>query len=214
MPLSEDATLEPLPESSLSAEAAAGSGPSLLSPPPFMKLTNFINIIISRTKISMTTLVVALYYLRKLKLKHPVCKGSPGSSHRLILAAIVIASKYLYDDTFDNKAWASVSSGYFKTTEVNKMECELLYYLDYSLYVGVKEWGEFTEELGMDLREYMEGFLRRGPRRYGKSQHHTLEKELSIYDVAEEFYSKTSSRAGPPHLGSQLPINVHDERGK
>ena len=55
--------------------------------------------VINRTKITTDTMVTAFYYLYKLKKIHPKCRGSNGSGHRLMLAATVLASKYLYDDT-------------------------------------------------------------------------------------------------------------------
>ena len=107
----------------------------------------------NRTRINTCTLAAAFLYLERLKQLHPRCKGSPGSGHRLMLAAIVLAAKYMYDDTFDNTAWATVSSGLFELEQVNHMEREMLSFLDYKLFIKTQEWYHFTDRLWMDMNE-------------------------------------------------------------
>ena len=65
----------------------------------------------------------------------------------MILASLIVASKYLFDDTYDNKAWAQVSQGLFSIGEVNRMEIELLKFLDYQLVFQENEWLEFVAEI-------------------------------------------------------------------
>ncbi|KXN66035.1 hypothetical protein CONCODRAFT_23699, partial [Conidiobolus coronatus NRRL 28638] len=99
-------------------------------------LSDFIYRVVRRTNSSITTIFVALIYLIRLKQKHPACKGTHSSPHRLLLAAIIIAYKYLYDNCYHNRSWAQVSQGLFKLEEVNKMEVELLFFLGFQLYVS------------------------------------------------------------------------------
>ncbi|KAI8896609.1 hypothetical protein BC833DRAFT_596905 [Globomyces pollinis-pini] len=110
-------------------------------------LQPFLTNIMNRTRINTLTLITAFYYLDRLKQRHPNCKGSPGAGHRLFLAAILIASKYLYDDTFDNCAWATVSSGLFELQQVNHMEREMLGFLDYTLFINQHDWISFNNDL-------------------------------------------------------------------
>ncbi|KAI9205852.1 uncharacterized protein BJ171DRAFT_422821, partial [Polychytrium aggregatum] len=91
--------------------------------------------ILNRTHLSLTVHLTALLYLKRLKDKYPHCTGSFVSGHRLLLAALIAAAKYLTDDTFDNRAWASVSSGLFTFEDVNAMEVEFMGYMDYRLYI-------------------------------------------------------------------------------
>lgn len=115
--------------------------------PNQIPLPSYLLNIINRTRINTCTLVAAFFYLDRLKQIHPRCKGSPGSGHRLFLAAIVLAAKYLYDDTFDNTAWATVSSGLFELEQVNHMEREMLSFLDFKLFIKAHEWYHFIEKL-------------------------------------------------------------------
>jgi hypothetical protein len=103
----------------------------------------FIQNYISRTRISTNTVITALLYLDRLKKLHPRSKGSPGSGYRLILSATILAAKFIYDDTFDNSAWATVSSGFFELHQVNQMEMEMLEFLGFRLFISSNEWNEF-----------------------------------------------------------------------
>ena len=67
------------------------------------------------------------------------------------MASIMLAAKSMYDDTFDNSAWASVSCGLFTLSEISQMEREFLYFLDYRLFVSRMEWMEFLTELGASV---------------------------------------------------------------
>lgn len=152
------------------------TSPATPTQPALPPLTKFIGHILYRTRVSIMTLVLALHFLRRLKQLHPVCKGSYGSGHRLILASVITASKYLYDDTYDNRAWAQVSCGLFKIEEVNQMEAEFLRFLDYRLYIRENEW------LGL-LDEMDQYFLAR----YGA--HANEERALMMYEMA--YYKPT-----------------------
>jgi hypothetical protein len=93
-----------------------------------------------RTRINSATLALALLYLQRLKASSPETTGTHGSGHRLLLAAIILASKYLYDDSYDNTAWAKVSMGLVEIKEVNAIERELLDYLQFNVGVARWEW--------------------------------------------------------------------------
>ncbi|ORY03787.1 hypothetical protein K493DRAFT_165006, partial [Basidiobolus meristosporus CBS 931.73] len=107
------------------------------------KLTDFIHRLLRRTKLSNNNLLTALIYLIRLKQRHPGCKGAYGSGHRLFLAAIICANKYLHDDAYHNKSWAIAANGLFTLSEINQMESELLYYLNFKLVVTKEQWLDF-----------------------------------------------------------------------
>ncbi|KAJ3220747.1 hypothetical protein HK099_004037 [Clydaea vesicula] len=121
---------------------------------PLPSLEHFLKAIFKKTKISISTLVTALIFLKKLKFNHKNCKGSEGSAHRLILASLIVASKYLFDDTYDNKAWQIVSENLFCLKDINKMEMEFLTYLNYELLVTWEDWVSFCEDLEIEMKAY------------------------------------------------------------
>ncbi|KAI9291569.1 hypothetical protein K502DRAFT_277252, partial [Neoconidiobolus thromboides FSU 785] len=98
-------------------------------------LSDFGWMIIHRCQLSFANVILAILYLIRLKQKHPSCKGGYGSGHRLFLAALIVGNKYLYDDAYHNHTWAEVTQGIFKLNEVNRMEFELIYFLNFTLNV-------------------------------------------------------------------------------
>jgi hypothetical protein len=67
---------------------------------------------------------------------------------------MILAAKYMYDDTFDNTSWATVSSGLFKLEQVNNMEREMLGFLDFNLFILSEEWLGFYDMLRVKLEDF------------------------------------------------------------
>ncbi|KAI0696661.1 hypothetical protein C8T65DRAFT_832721 [Cerioporus squamosus] len=93
----------------------------------------------------------ALYLLHRLKARFPAARGSSG--HRLFLAAYMIASKVISDDTYSNKnGWAVVGQGMFALREINQMEREMCAYLEWQLNFEPGALKEFEEKVRRDFK--------------------------------------------------------------
>jgi hypothetical protein len=120
-----------------------------------------------------------LVYLNRLKSRlQPMAKGLRCTTHRIFLASLILAAKYLNDSSPKNKHWANYSvMGYssfgFSRTEVNLMEKQLLSLLDWDLRI--------TEE---DLYRELDVFL--APIRLDVAARHERRQRRRAAQAAEE----------------------------
>ena len=99
-------------------------------------LKQFILHLVHSSKVPCSTLMATLVYLHRLRAKlPPLTKGMPCTLHRIFLACLIMAAKNLNDTSPKNKHWARYTMGLFSVHEVNLMEKQLLYLLDWDLRI-------------------------------------------------------------------------------
>ncbi len=114
-------------------------------------LEEFIAHIVKVSNVGAGTLMTTLVYLERLRQRlPPIAKGLKCTTHRIVLACLIITAKFTNDSSPKNRHW----SGYtrlestclqdfsefgFSRTEVNLMEAQLLRLLDFDLNFGLQE---------------------------------------------------------------------------
>lgn len=107
----------------------------------------FITQLVVSSNVQVPTLMATLVYLTRLKSKlQPMARGLRCTTHRIFLASLILAAKYLNDSSPKNKHWARYthinSDAYsfgFSRTEVNLMEKQLLFLLEWDLRISEQD---------------------------------------------------------------------------
>jgi hypothetical protein len=125
-----------------------------------------------------------------------MAKGLRCTTHRIFLASLILAAKYLNDSSPKNKHWASYShistdaySFGFSRTEVNLMEKQLLFLLDWDLRITEEDLYRELDPFLAPLRERIQAkHARRELRR--RMQEAEAQRK---YEAAYNFATATAS---------------------
>ncbi|KAJ5678747.1 hypothetical protein N7462_006991 [Penicillium macrosclerotiorum] len=131
--------------------------------PPLPTIEEFISSLVARSQVQVPTLMSSLVYLGRLRARlPPVAKGMRCTVHRIFLASLILAAKNLNDSSPKNKHWAryTMVKGYdgfgFSLPEVNLMERQLLFLLDWETRVTEEDLLTYLEPFLAPIRERME----------------------------------------------------------
>ncbi|CAO1614500.1 unnamed protein product [Sympodiomycopsis kandeliae] len=112
---------------------------------PQPRFVAFIRDALGTTQLSTSVLILALLYVRRLKLMHPQIQGQDGSEYRVAVAALMLGNKFLDDHTYTNKTWADISGIALK--DVTKLEIEFWLGLQMRIHVGEEDYKSWLRSL-------------------------------------------------------------------
>ncbi|KAL5115908.1 PHO85 cyclin-1 [Pleosporales sp. CAS-2024a] len=184
--------LPPTPPASPPQHAA----PAPATEAPLPSIEEFMTSLVERSHVHVSTLMTSLVYLSRLRSRlPPVAKGMKCTTHRIFLAALILAAKNLNDSSPKNKHWARYTPvrGYegfgFSVTEVNLMEKQLLFLLDWDLRIN-------PEDLYYHLEPFLAPIRVWQSRQAEKARLAEKEKELACQQyhlTPEKLYHHTTA---------------------
>ena len=123
-----------------------------------------------------------------------MAKGMACTCHRVFLACLIMSAKNLNDSSPKNKYWARYTQGLFSLPEVNLMEKQLLYLLDWDLRVNEQ-----------DLYRHLQPFLI--PIKIELKKEELRRKEIKREEEQEMYYQKVDRQhIQPLHYQTQQSI--------
>ncbi|KAI9673177.1 MAG: hypothetical protein M1817_003039 [Caeruleum heppii] len=111
--------------------------PSSPVSPAFRK---FVSQILTSTRLPCSTILLGLYYLAsrmKMLSANGTYKSSTGQVYRMLTIALLLGSKFLDDNTFQNRSWAEVTG--LGVSELNTLEVEWLVAIEWNLHIDPLE---------------------------------------------------------------------------
>ncbi|KAJ1656371.1 hypothetical protein GGF38_004590, partial [Coemansia sp. RSA 25] len=97
------------------------------------------------TQIAVPIVMLTLLYVNKFKQRFPGLHGGHGSEYRMFVVALMLASKYLEDNTFTTQTWSEVS--HLPAKELTIMQREFLVALEHRLHVPDHEYNAWITQL-------------------------------------------------------------------
>ncbi|KAK3400925.1 hypothetical protein B0T20DRAFT_155861 [Sordaria brevicollis] len=194
-------------------------GPAIACP----NFKKWVHNLLATTQVTQNVILLSLLFIHRLKVLNPKMHGLPGSEYRLLTVALMLANKFLDDNTYTNKTWSEVSQ--LSVKEIHVMEVEFLGNMRYSLLVTEKQWEEWLVKLAR-FHDYLErarqlsspaALLVPSPSALPVSalpspatiQHFPspLQPTLAGQSPSASFYAKQSSGQGwPSHTANQPQI--------
>ncbi|KAJ1973415.1 PHO85 cyclin-1 [Dimargaris verticillata] len=145
LPYQQSAALRPS-LASVSPGSASGMDTAALTSVPVPPMHEFITKLASSSRVNLGTLIATTVYLDRLKQNMPThATALECTNHRIFLASLILAGKYLNDASPKNKYWARFSQR-FSLPEVNLMEQQLMQLLNFQF--------EITEAQLLDQLRY------------------------------------------------------------
>ncbi|KNC96178.1 uncharacterized protein SPPG_08333 [Spizellomyces punctatus DAOM BR117] len=181
-----------------------------------VKFRNFVQGLLSATKVSSSVVVLALKYLQRIaRSRHTLDKDShllgENSAQIALLVSLVLANKFADDERFTNSAWATVANVPIET--LNTAELEALFAINFNLQVNEVEYTAWITRLSHFASEAASAYERQELKKQQALSHHCyLPSPVSPPPISQDYYPRAaessvprSARAYPTPLSTITP---------
>lgn len=113
--------------------------------------------VLSATLLSPSVILLSLKYIQQLminlKESKKIVNTGDGAEYRFFTGALILANKFLDDNTFTNKTWADITG--MKIKDVNHLEMQFLNGIDFRLFTSSGHYSEWLANLTQFTGTYM-----------------------------------------------------------
>ncbi|KAF8941100.1 hypothetical protein BGZ58_002206 [Dissophora ornata] len=113
--------------------------------------------VLSATLLSPSVILLSLKYIQQLminlKESNKIVNTGDGAEYRFFTGALILANKFLDDNTFTNKTWADITG--MKIKDVNHLEMQFLNGIDFRLFTSSAHYTEWLANLTQFTCTYM-----------------------------------------------------------
>ncbi|KAG6900560.1 hypothetical protein C0993_008714 [Termitomyces sp. T159_Od127] len=168
----------------------------LVATPTFVQ---FMQKLLETTQVSQSVIVLSLHYIYRLKDRNRFTPAQRGSEFRIAVAGLMMANKFLDDNTYTNKTWSEVSG--IDLAEINRMEKEFLNGVDFNLYVDKSTYESWLNLLkGLVLAKERDSLhFRRTRSAVRAAKHAHSHPHASAGPAARTYTYSTRSRSSTVH---------------
>ncbi|KAF7714189.1 Cyclin-like protein Clg1 [Penicillium ucsense] len=179
---------------------ARSISPGTSVPPQFRK---YVYQILSSTRLPSSTILLGLFYMAsrmRILSAQRTFHSSSGQIYRMLTVALLLGSKFLDDNTFQNKSWAEVSN--IPVAELNKMELEWLFAFDWKIHDRI-----YDQQDGFaSWRRHWDSWSAKANAR----AHESTRQTLAPLDTNVARHHQTASK---PLMSPEGPIPPQYQRG-
>jgi hypothetical protein len=172
---------------------------------PFRK---FVSQILTSTRLPHTTILLGLNYLAKrvntLKTQGPY-KATEGQVWRYLTVSLLLGSKFLDDNTFQNRSWSEVSG--IAVAELNSLEFEWVNAMGWRLYVNLDHSKDYQAWL-----ENWNEWQHQKKRRVAQASRERMASLVPAIDTDMSMYHHNNSPLSPVSRYPQKQQAVDYER--
>jgi hypothetical protein len=118
--------------------------------PPRVPILKYLQLLREKSQCDRSCFVVAMIFLDRLVVNNSQLQITPLTVHKLTLCALLTAAKFNTDCHFPNSFWAGI--GGVRNEELNVLELEFLFGLQFSLVIKNEEYAKYAEMLHLKAR--------------------------------------------------------------
>lgn len=187
--------------------------PNSMVPPAFRK---YVLQVLSSTRLPSTTILLGLYYLATrmtmLSASGRYTTGS-GQVYRMLVISLLLGSKFLDDNTFQNRSWSEVSN--IPISELNVLEIEWLLAINWDMHVDSEDpqgfilWNKHWDKWQVKNVEMSMDSLKLTPLDGNVQRQRSVNKQFSTTSLYPSFKDAIFNTAIKDH--SQWHNVCHDQ---